>query len=651
LQDSQLRLFDPLAPNKLMARTVPVRMWVRRLVVWRDLAAEPIRNIRLERGLNIIWSPSGESPDDDRLPRGHAAGKSMFCRMLRYVLGEPSFADDEDESRIRFLFHAGVVGAEVMIDGVAWCVRRPFKDRAKSQAWRGNDVFHPPDERSGSWEAYLDALQGTLGDAERVANYPDPTPGSPWLYALAWLTRDQECRVEGIASWRHKESDSGSPVRGTSVSAADRLTVMRVALGLYDTEARRRADLIATLTKAAAKAGEKASALERRAEGLLQGLATALEVPAEELLPQEWGEPDIAEHKQALRKRVAARIQSCQPPKTTSLPDPDEARLTSLAGELAQVEEVYRAALADVEKLERLVALKSVDVDGASKLHRDAKHPVCPLQTIDPRCALPHLPDAEAAWRAEEEEKRQLKEAEGELSDARGALKNAAGRRASLKRTVEGLERKVNARRSAEDTARAAQNEALQRAFGAQGLVNAWAEAAVEWRRALEAVEETEKQRDQARAEENQSRGEQDVGRLEHLFDQLVRRVLDPDATGSIGLGGHGLRVEINRRSVALSSLRVVLFDLAAMLLAAEGAAWLPAFLVHDSPREGDLDGSTYNRIFRAVHELAGGVESAPFQYIITTTSAPPVGVIRDTLVRETLASTPAERRFLKENL
>ena len=49
-----------------------------------------------------------------------------------------------------------------------------------------------------------------------------------WSVILAWLTRDQECRFGHLLDWRDKDSDSGSPAR--SVSADDRLTVVRAAV-------------------------------------------------------------------------------------------------------------------------------------------------------------------------------------------------------------------------------------------------------------------------------------------------------------------------------------------------------------------------------------------------------------------------------------
>src|SRR5712671_2252106 len=61
------------------------RLWVRRLVIWRE-PGEIIRTIDLKPGFNIVWSRDPGSQQTG--PIGHGGGKTMFCRLLRYCLGE-----------------------------------------------------------------------------------------------------------------------------------------------------------------------------------------------------------------------------------------------------------------------------------------------------------------------------------------------------------------------------------------------------------------------------------------------------------------------------------------------------------------------------------------------------------------------------------
>ena len=74
----------------------------------------------------------------------------------------------------------------------------------------------------------------------------------------------------------------------------------------------------------------------------------------------------------------------------------------------------------------------------------------------------------------------------------------------------------------------------------------------------------------------------------------------------------------------------------------------MPAFLVHDSPREADLDVSIYSNLFDVVLSLEEKAETPPFQYIITTTSPPAKQAQKHDAMCLELLSTPAEKRLFK---
>ena len=66
------------------------RLWVRRLVIWSEPGIV-VREITLRPGLNIIWAPDpADLPgvSDGQTAPGHGSGKTLFCRLLRYCLGE-----------------------------------------------------------------------------------------------------------------------------------------------------------------------------------------------------------------------------------------------------------------------------------------------------------------------------------------------------------------------------------------------------------------------------------------------------------------------------------------------------------------------------------------------------------------------------------
>jgi hypothetical protein len=112
----------------------------------------------------------------------------------------------------------------------------------------------------------------------------------------------------------------------------------------------------------------------------------------------------------------------------------------------------------------------------------------------------------------------------------------------------------------------------------------------------------------------------------------VARGVLGGQADATIKFQDRAVAVNVTysgaRHSTAFDSFDAWLFDVAALLMAIEGRANLPAFWLHDSPREGDLGYSIYEQYFRYMLDLEERSRSQPgsepFQYIITTTTEPP---------------------------
>ena len=142
------------------------RLWVRRIVIW-EKPSEIIRDIPLRRGLNIIWSPdpgAGLADLGRDAGSGHGAGKTLFCRLLRYCLGEDTFSNDEQRKSIIELLPAGLVGAEVVMNGKPWAVIRPIGQTRKHVAKEGATLeeLAPMKEPGGSIEPLLDALRSQI---------------------------------------------------------------------------------------------------------------------------------------------------------------------------------------------------------------------------------------------------------------------------------------------------------------------------------------------------------------------------------------------------------------------------------------------------------------------------------------------------------
>lgn len=116
------------------------------------------------------------------------------------------------------------------------------------------------------------------------------------------------------------------------------------------------------------------------------------------------------------------------------------------------------------------------------------------------------------------------------------------------------------------------------------------------------------------------------------IYDSLIKRALSDTYSGVLRMPKGELQFQIEEATglsgEAVETLALVLADVAAMMCSCQGIGHHPRFLLHDCPREADLDRHIYNRYLRAMWMLTnenGGKASAPFQYIVTTTSMPPV--------------------------
>ena len=143
---------------------------------------------------------------------------------------------------------------------------------------------------------------------------------------------------------------------------------------------------------------------------------------------------------------------------------------------------------------------------------------------------------------------------------------------------------------------------------------------------------------------------------LQKLFDALVKRILKSNYSGAVVSSADNFCPQILQGNVnsgaAVESLSFVLLDIAATLGTTNGVGSHPGFLLHDSPREADLSIGPYHSLLTelaAITEETGGETSAPFQYIVTTTTEPPEKIGH--LVRLLLAAHPETEMLFRQKL
>lgn len=637
------------------------RLWVRRLTLWKD-AKILIRDIALRPGLNIVWSPdpadaasADDAANNDRL--GHGSGKTLFCRLLRYCLGEERHSADEQRQHIAAAFPDGYVTAEVMVCGDLWGVVRPLGGGREHHAVQGQQpealLATLPPQPSGM-APLVEAIQRQVLTESIAKLMQAEHPQDPWLIALAWLTRDQECRFDKVLDWRAPDSESGSPVR--SMSQTRVLEALRALLGAIGNEEIEARTDIARLEEGAKGGSTEVDRLLWQVRRSRKEAAEAVGLPLVDL-------PEGKLCIDVLRRAAADRL--------AKLAKADSADLQGNVAELRAKNEAQQSIVAELEKKEA-AATAAVDARnallptlrgelsaGKMKVH-DASSPVCIIcevpidRALAEGCGLSHkLPDLDALrQRAQQlEDKVQecglvLKANEEAVRAARYALPAARTRQRELKKALDASERSQDARSGAWRGAQVAKE-------GAKRLADLYEELEAARGKFDKQSEVIDTKRDQL-GSYREAAQRATFDRVSTQFNAVIRALVAPESSGRVILGADRLKLNVelggSRSTAAIESLKVIAFDLAALCMSVEGKTHVPAFCVHDSPREADLGLSVYQRLFELVAAMEE-VQPVLFQYIVTTTTSPPKHLCRRPWLAETLYGSPADRRLLGVDL
>jgi hypothetical protein len=655
---------DLLAPQGLeitpaTGLTEP-RLWVKRLAIWRDPGGEVVQDVALRPGLNIIWSPDGADAATaaaEGTAIGHGGGKTLFCRLLRYCLGENRFATEAQRERIGAAFPNGIVGAEVMLDGTCWAIVRPLGVRRRHMAVAGGnlDEIAAGDGASTGLEPFIEAVDKRIITPELGELIGSRRDGPAWPIALAWLTRDQECRFDDVLDWRSPASDSDAPMPASGREKGPRLEALRALLMAITPEERATREQVARLEEERRTAEQEIGHRRWEIERTHARLVSALDLTNQNL-------PDLPLLIDVMRRSASERVAAA-----VKLP-------ASGPAELAKAREEFEAARSEWTRLdgERIRIETSIPIEqrvlseiqgelpGLSFSKAEAESQICPIcdvpidRALAEKCGLSHKLHDPAACRARWEKRKQ----DFEDQESRLALLRQEGtqileqiaiakqRVDLLARRVAGIEKTRDAREAAWYSARRLQDDVDRLA----DLVIAQ-DGAVAGLRELTTTLEKERERLGA-FRDKQARV---FGQISEKFDPIVRRLVGNDAKGRVALSGVGLELSVDmggdRTTAAIDSLKVLAFDLAAMCLSIEGSTRVPAFLLHDSPREADLGLSIYHQLFQFAREVEERTNQPLFQYIVTTTTRPSDDLTREPWLRLTLHGSPGPERLLGRDL
>ncbi|WP_220703157.1 chromosome partitioning protein ParA [Alicycliphilus denitrificans] len=214
MSDVSISALNPVKP----------RLWVETLWLLDSLTAtQPLREIPLRRGLNLIVSPPGTGSS------GHGVGKTAFCQLLRFVLDDPLWSDGStlrDELLHSRELKEGAVAACVHVGGETWTVVKPWLHQKHYRASRTADWQQlAANEAENEFAAYQAALRRHLVEILPVQKLPGSEQSIEWHQILAWCSRDQNARYQNYYQWRADGSGFSWPAKSPAA-------LMQIVLGL-----------------------------------------------------------------------------------------------------------------------------------------------------------------------------------------------------------------------------------------------------------------------------------------------------------------------------------------------------------------------------------------------------------------------------------
>ncbi|MBN1843817.1 MAG: hypothetical protein JW883_16245 [Deltaproteobacteria bacterium] len=636
-----------MMPNthlKLSLKRTDPGLWLSRVILLASTKPlQPIREISLHCGLNIIWGMDEDGGAEDRIVvAGHGVGKTTFCRLLRYCLGEATFGTKRAREQIRLAFPQGYVGAEIHLQGGQWAVARPIGTGRLSYAAKDVTVEELLDNRPGSdsYHKFRDVIEDAiLGDlAKRTVAGSKHT--IRWEHLLAWCTRDQEARFQSIWQWRSPRSESETPA--FERPKADSLYVMRAVFGLLTGEEVNLTERLATVQQEIAET--ERNIVERQKEpeywsrhyakrlkGLLGidqtedirlaqnglfGLSNRISIEKDRLTKEaDAFYSEITDLDEKISE-ISAGIQAVEKELTllTSLLGTTQAGLNELeAGVIDKQRErkelkgfdteicTYgKVFLRDCEYIRRRINLltlsEAVDSKHAEKVMVEREKAILELRN--------DISQQESVVAELRQQRQELLEERRKLQDQRELI---MGQKQELLATFEELE-------SWTDLLDGKRVDTVQ--FDLQRKLNLLNE---------------EKGGVQAQLADLLKSHSEHIEELRRVFDDTVKEALSKDYSGMVTFDRGELNFQITYGETlageAIDTLTILLGDMSAVILGMCGRGHHPGFLVHDSPREADLGVRVYHGFLRFVAELhsrCGGANQAPFQYIVTTTTTPP---------------------------
>jgi len=644
-------------------RTEPM-VWFREVRILEELSTkkEPRRRIVLHRGLNILWA-APEDPDTEQgLYRdglaGHASGKTLFCRLLRHLLGEQPFGTRAQRDGIASNFAKLWVVASVRVNGVSWVVGRPLASAGTDFAVKAEtiDEVLAGDPPTGGFRDYMDAVVSIALRADELH------PGEGWRHLLPWLSRDQEARFGNLAQWRDSAASEGD---NPQTKAVERHLLMRAILGLLDLKepqlrlAIERAQ--GNLEAGIARLGRLESELKGKTELANEG---ALDVLGK----------DAPKEVEALQSRLDSMIEVLREGLEELEKRPEKPAVTAAREKWNLAHDKLRDAQQEMAQLPGQISEKERRRDTDLHLIRDLKTGNVEDPAREAKGWCPHTIQT-AIKRECVHQPHVSKESATNIAELEKQAKAAQDEIAALKKRQSELQKQLPSLQTAQLNAKNAYDAAFKEATKDATALARRAEQSESVKRLFQQSARTSKELDDQKKanadyEKEIEKCKKAAANLRSDFDDrlklfskdfadIIQAVMGAIVEATIAITADGFVPHVTRKGelsgAALDTIKTLAFDLAAVVSSIEGRGDHPRFLIHDGPREGDMARVIYGRFFRYAVELEAAFklpDDASFQYLITTTTPPPKDMLQGSrwMLDPVLDSRHKDRRLLKED-
>jgi hypothetical protein len=607
------------------AHSIKPRLWVETLWLLDTLTAnEPLREIPLRRGVNLIVSPPGTGS------AGHGVGKTVFCQLLRFVLDDPLWSEGStvrDELLQSRELKEGAVAARVHVGGEIWTVLKPWLHQKHYRAsrtadWRqlaANDV-------ENEFSAYQAALRRHLVEILPIQELPGSRQPIEWHQILAWCSRDQNARYQSYYQWR------ADGVR-FSLPAKSPAALMQIVLGLlHDATTLRELDATAKTVE-----DQKAEllALREEPERLLKHMRRQLNrrLSVSDAIP--FRQDGLLEHPNLIG--IARQRREAYQRELRAI-EADRHALAEKRQVLGQMRAPLKSAVdLLVNEQKQLEALISGDIQRVEELQNEATSLQKRLPT---RCDSGNRLLKDCSYVVERIEQTQIdrkqrialnQRSQESLKDELRLLRHRLNELEAEMAPVDAQLTEIDQQSAVLDTRYAqslSSNQLLTDAIEDYEHYEGVVSGAFQWIDIVEAERKLEStQRNQERL---QMRFEQEheavKGRRRVVSDamQAVARSLPSFHWGV--LSDDDSEKYRNRpfrmgpmHSTTFKVLEILAGDVACLLDSAAAESFHPGFLLHDSPREAEMSESM---LWALLGHVALG-ESESFQYIVTTSTEP----------------------------